>query len=242
MEQHNQRISQRNRLNPLICDSCVYVKYSKCDRLMLLCLYVDDTVVCFHVDDKQEWFTDKNKIIDKFAIKDLGECNWILNMKVIRNRDKKTISLSQQAYVEKMVKAFGFGPIRNNPPVPTTDDLSCPGVGEDDSKPNKPDVELYQSLVGSLLYAANITRVDVCYAVAQLCRFVADPRVYHSKAAYRVLKYLSWKSNYCLVFGRKRVDSELDIAAFTDADYAGDKSDRKSTSGTVVQFNGDTIK
>ena len=97
-------------------------------------------------------------------------------------------------------------------------------------------------MVLSLLYAANITRVDVCYAVAQLCRFTANPSKYHLHAAYRVLKYLSDTSNYCLVFGRKSKDLELDIAAFTDADFAGDKTDRKSTSGTIVQFNGDTIK
>ena len=136
--------------NPLTCDSCVYVKYSKSGRLMLICLYVDDTVVCFHVEDKQEWFDDKKRISDKFAIKDLGECNWILNMKVVRNREKKTICLTQQAYVEKMVKSFGFGTVRNNPSVPVTDDLTFPPLGQEDVKLGSNDQSLYQSLVGSL--------------------------------------------------------------------------------------------
>ncbi len=226
---------------PLISDSCVYVKYSRNGRLMLLCLYVDDTVVCFHLSDQQEWFSDKQKISDKFAIKDLGECNWILNMKVIRDRSNYTLQLSQQAYVEKMVKTYGTNGIRNAV-NPGSESLIDPPRGDKDIKLNSEGHELYRAIVGSLLYAANITRIDVCWTVAQLCRFTSNPSQHHLRAAYKVLKYLSDTSKLCLEFGKDKEGDNNEVVVFTDSDHAGDKHDRKSTSGAIVKFNGDIIK
>src|SRR6185369_17681240 len=83
-------------------DPCVYRKISQTGKLMLICLYVDDTVIAVHPDDVQEWERDKRKIGEAYPIKDLGECQWILNMKVTRDRIKRTINLSQQAYIERI--------------------------------------------------------------------------------------------------------------------------------------------
>jgi hypothetical protein len=198
--------------------------------------------VCFNNCDEQEWYNDKKKIGDQFAIKDLGECNWILNMKLIRDRPARLIQLSQQAYVEKMVKTFGTNGL-DQVKVPGTDDLTIPPIGQGDIILDTTQHNLYQALVGSLLYAANITRIDVCYAVSQLCRFTSKPSLHHLQAAYRVLKYLNDTSNLCLEFGSApNTGEELNITAYSDADFAGDKIERKSTSGSVIKFNGDIIK
>jgi len=49
---------------------------------------------------------------------------------------------------------------------------------------------IYQSLVGALLYLANNTRIDITYAVGQLCRYTSKACINHQEAAHRVVKYL----------------------------------------------------
>jgi hypothetical protein len=47
----------------------------------------------------------------------------------------------------------------------------------------------YQSIVGSLMYAALGTRPDIAYAVAALSRYNSRPLTVHLTAAKRVLCY-----------------------------------------------------
>ncbi|CAM8911618.1 unnamed protein product [Rhodiola kirilowii] len=65
-------------------------------------------------------------------------------------------------------------------------------------------------------------------------RFQADPRETHVKAVKRILRYLKGTDDLCLFYPK---GGDLRLTAYTDADYAGCKTDRKSTSG-MAQFFG----
>ena len=69
----------------------------------------------------------RNVLETQYPIKDLGECNWILNMKVTRNRTERTITLSQEAYVKRTIKLYGMDASRivSTPAVPGHDVSSC---------------------------------------------------------------------------------------------------------------------
>jgi len=60
--------------------------------------------------------------------------------------------------------------------------------------------ELYQSLVGSLLYIARCTRADIQFAVTTLCRFTSAPSEGCWIAAKRVLRYLRGTMQLVLEF------------------------------------------
>ncbi|HVX00438.1 MAG TPA: reverse transcriptase domain-containing protein, partial [Candidatus Babeliaceae bacterium] len=243
--QWNKTIDQFMRklgYRPLRSDPCVYTKLTRTNKLMMLSLYVDDTVIVFHRDDTDEWNQDKVAIAHAYAIKDLGECNWILNMKVTRNRQDRTITLSQQAYVERICKEFNVenGRVINTPV--DTNNLYSPSDGSPPVPLDRNKSEMYRSIVGALLYAANITRIDIAYAVGQLCRHTATPCVHHLESARRVLRYVSNTSHLGLVFGRTKLDlSECRLDVYCDADWGGDRYDGKSNTGCVVRFNGDVM-
>jgi hypothetical protein len=74
------------------------------------------------------------------------------------------------------------------------------------------------------------TRPDLMYVVSLISRFMASPTELHLQAAKRVLRYLKGTMDL-RVFYRKESNGEL--MAYTDSDYAGDVDDRKSTSGYV---------
>ena len=64
----------------------------------------------------------------------------------------------------------------------------------------------YRSLVGSLLYAATITRPDIAFTVGRLCQHVSEPCKHHMNSAKRVLRYLHGTSDLCMVFGQTPIE------------------------------------
>ncbi|WVZ58553.1 hypothetical protein U9M48_008818, partial [Paspalum notatum var. saurae] len=117
-------------------DSCVYYRYGG-GKGVILCLYVDDILI---------FGTDINVINEvksflstKFDMKDLGEADVILNIKLIK--DESGITLSQTHYVEKVLSRFGY---IDSKPSPTPYDSRHPAVLEGYSDANWiSDDELY---------------------------------------------------------------------------------------------------
>jgi hypothetical protein len=89
------------------------------------------------------------------------------------------------------------------------------------------DVTLYQHLVGSLVYLT-ITRPNISYVVHQVSQFMAAPRSTHFSAILHILRYLKGTLFHGLCFSSQ---SSLQLHAYTDADWAGDPTDHRSTTG-----------
>ncbi|XP_070031499.1 secreted RxLR effector protein 161-like [Nicotiana tomentosiformis] len=95
----------------------------------------------------------------------------------------------------------------------------------------------YSSDVGSLMYAMMCTRPDICYAVALVSRYQSNPERDHWKAVKRIFIYLKGTTDYSLYYSR----NNLHLRGYTNADWAGDWNDRKSTSGYAFLLNGGSI-
>jgi hypothetical protein len=81
--------------------------------------------------------------------------------------------------------------------------------------------------VGILLYLTHF-RPDLSYAVGIVSRFMQEPHDLHWKATKCILLYVHDTINFGIHYA---IDSTLDLIEFTDFDYAGNKTDRKYTSG-----------
>ncbi|CAL2258747.1 unnamed protein product [Prunus armeniaca] len=88
---------------------------------------------------------------------------------------------------------------------------------------------LYRSIVGALQYLT-FTRPDIAFSVHQVCQFMQNPMVSHFTAVKRILRYLKGTMHFGLSYTR----GNLNLTAFSDADWAGDPNDRRSTTGLVV--------
>jgi len=97
--------------NMLICDGfspndadkCVYSKYEN-GECVIICLYVDDMLIfgtCIDIVSRTKLF-----LGSKFEMKDMDEANVILGVRIIRKGD--SISLSQEQYIEKLLRKFGY--------------------------------------------------------------------------------------------------------------------------------------
>jgi hypothetical protein len=222
-----------------IADTCLYNKKTKSGRLMIIAIFVDDILSAYDQSDEAEWNHYKSTIMQKYKVRDLGEADWILQMKVTRDRKNQTLMLDQERYVEKVLEQFKMNQCKsaatpaNQEKLLSTDDEQNGAITEMKELP-------YLSLVGSLLYAAITTRLDISYAVNVLSRFMKNPNQTHWQAGKRVLRYLHGTRNTGLIF-RGSVSKELEIAAYSDADWGGDHNDRRSTTGYIVTINGNVV-
>jgi hypothetical protein len=99
------------------------------------------------------------------------------------------------------------------------------------------DASCYRSIVGSLQYLAH-TRPDISFSVNRVCQFLSSPTSEHWSAVKRILRYLHETIDMGICI--KKSGSFL-LSAFSDADWAGDSDDRRSTGGFAVFFGGNLI-
>jgi hypothetical protein len=220
-------------------DECLYMKVVG-DHRIYLTLYVDDTLAIYPKNLESTWLEDKAKIAAKFQIKDLGDCEWILHMELKRDRLNRIITLTQKAYIEKVLQEHGMDKYTTHCIDPfLTQDITVPPDKVQAKPLTREEHETYRSIVGSLLYAANITRVDIAYIVGVLARYCSNPMNYHLMAARKVLRYLRGTTDYQLIFkGSSQSTSRYNLVIYTDSSWGDNKDDRKGTGGHLSTING----
>ena len=95
----------------------------------------------------------------------------------------------------------------------------------------------YASAVGSLMYAMVWTRPDIAHAVGVVSRFMENPGNEHWQAVKWILRYLRGTSTHALCFG----GTDICLQGYADADMAGDKDTRRSTTGYVFTIGGTAV-
>jgi hypothetical protein len=97
--------------------------------------------------------------------------------------------------------------------------------------------ERYQRMVGKLIYLSH-TRPDIAYAVGVVSQFIHQPQVSHMKAVWRIVRYLKGTAGHGILF---KTYKHLEIQGYTDADWAGSKDNRRSTSGYFTMVGGNLV-
>ena len=170
-------------------------------RIIISC-YVDDLLIGVSKNALEQWKIDKSKLASIYKIKDIGLCQWILNMAVEQNQDVDgTISVSQEKYINEIVEKYEM----TNANVCATPSVVNPltKLQIDSAVPlSKKDHETYRSIVGACSYAAITTRIDIAYAVNKCAQALASPTTNDMIAIKRVVRYLKGTSKYKLVFGK----------------------------------------
>ncbi|KAK6149616.1 hypothetical protein DH2020_017141 [Rehmannia glutinosa] len=82
-------------------------------------------------------------------------------------------------------------------------------------------------MIGSLLYLT-ASRLDISYSVCVCDRYQSCPKESHLKAVKRISRYINGTVDLGILYS---FDTNTNLAGFSDADWAGDVDDRKSTTG-----------
>jgi hypothetical protein len=200
----------------------------KVDGELFICqLYVDDII--FGSTNKA--FNDQfSKLMtDRFQMSMMGEMRFFLGFEIKQLREGTFIN--QAKYTQDMLKRFKMKDVKG---VATPMQTKC----HLELNPNGKDVDqkVYRSMIGSLLYLC-ASRPDIVLSVGVCARYQAAPKESHLVAVKRIFRYLVHTPNYGLWYPK---GSNFSLCGYTDSDWAGDKDDRKSTSG-ACQFLGRSL-
>nr|GEV78532.1 hypothetical protein [Tanacetum cinerariifolium] len=182
-----------NRFRKRTIDKTLFIKKIK-DDILLIQVYVDDII--------------------------FGSTKRSLRLQV--EQRKEAIFLSQDKYVNDILKKFGFSSVKSaSTPMETHKPLLK------DANGTYVDVHLYRSMIDSLMYLTS-SRPDIMFAVCACLRFQVQPKLSHMHAMKRIFRYLKGQPILGLWYPK---DSPLELIAYFDSDYAGANLNRKSTTG-----------
>jgi hypothetical protein len=99
------------------------------------------------------------------------------------------------------------------------------------------DTTMYKCIVGSLIYMT-IIRPNLSYVVGVVSQFMQTPRKPHLDAMRRILRYIK-HTLQCGIFYEAK--SQLQVHGYTNVDWAGNVSNRRSTSGFMFSFGSGDI-
>src|SRR5258708_23907463 len=161
-------------------------------------------------------------------MRDLGEAHWFLAMEITRDRVARTISIDQCQYIRKILRCFGLDkvqpvstPMAANLKLPKMESLSI-------------NQRLYQSMLGSLMYAVIGTRPNIMFTIHYLSQHSIAPGEQHLNAMKCVYHYLNGTPDLGLLFYRNQLNCNL--VSFSDSDWAGDPNTQRLVSGYAFLF------
>jgi hypothetical protein len=150
-------------------EACVYKKESG-SSVTFLILYVDDMLLIG--TDIPMLESVKTSLKNSFSMKDLGEAAYILGIRIYRDRSRRLIGLSQDTYIDKVLKCFsmeqsnrGFLPMSHAIHLSKT---QCPSMTDELDPMSKVP---YASAIGSIMCAMISTRLDVSYALSATSKY-----------------------------------------------------------------------
>nr|GEY56297.1 ribonuclease H-like domain-containing protein [Tanacetum cinerariifolium] len=158
----------------------------------------------------------------EFFMTNLGPLNYFLGVSL--TRDTSRMFLSQQKYATEVLERAGMltcNPCRTH--VDTDSKLSADGDLVSDPT-------LYHNLARALQYLT-FTWPDISYAVQQVCLFMHDHQEPYFSAIKRILHYVRGTLSYGLQLYLSMTST---LVAYSDADWAGCLTTRRSTSGYCV--------
>jgi hypothetical protein len=219
-------------------DPCIYSRGND-SNILYVAVYVDDLIIAGA--DIAEIETFKIEISRRFNMKDLGELEYFLGIRVTRSEGG--ITLSQDKYASDILKRFGMSECRpkHSPLDPGTylhlNDNIVSKV-EYDTISTKAKSDLYREIVGSLMYLMIGTRPDLAYAVGYLSRYLSNHNRSHMNAALHVLRYLKYTSTIGISYSNT---ATLELTGYSDSDWASDLDTRRSTPGYLFKLAGGPI-
>ena len=150
-------------------------------NIAILACHVDDCTIVGSTQDLVQSYKDKLK--KKYLLTDLGAANWLLGVKITRDLEARTLSLSQFSYIDLILTRFNFTDLKSlatpmDPSIHFSKD-QCPKTPEEVAEMAKIP---YREAIGSLIYCAVATRPDIAFPTSLLAQYMENPGKVHWEA------------------------------------------------------------
>lgn len=205
---------------------------------LFLCVHVDDMLI-IHTD-KQAVMHVVDELKKVFTITDVGEVSDYLGMSIKKLTPYKyflsqpdyTLAFLQKYFDKTQLKPkeyFGSTPL---PYDYVFRKLNSP-YSDDPANCIPCNTEIYQQIVGKLMWLANVSRPDIIWAVNQCARYNDKPSVAHYKATQYICRYLNATPDYGILF--EKCDA-FTMVGYCDASHQSCCDTARSCSGMAFMI------
>ncbi len=201
-------------------------KIEKDGKVGYILVYVDDLLIAGVDDDIIDDVVQNIK--SEFEVKDLGDVRRYLGIEVSKDSNGDYY-VSQGSYISKIVEEAGLVDAKTSkiPLDPGYEKLRCDDQISDHE---------YRKLIGMLLYVSVNSRPNMSASVSILSQKMSCPTKLDLNEVNRIIRYL--KETAELKLKVSNVQNDLVLEAYSDANWAEDRNDRKSNSGYMCLLGG----
>lgn len=180
-------------------DACLYYNNMKSGGEIYFLLYIDDMLLAS--PDKSQIYRLKNLLKSEFDMKDLGYAKKILGMVIKRIRSENKLTITQEAYLNKVVTKFGMKDSKTvNVPLTAHMNLSKTNSPKSEEEMKEMENIPYANAISSVMFSMITTRPDLAYAISFLSRFMSNPGKPHWAGMKWLLRYIVGTLNLGLVY------------------------------------------
>lgn len=204
------------------------------NQLVLLSIYVDD-LLCL---SRSKTAVDKvmDYLMTEFEVT-IGSTEYFIGLEIKRDRIARTIKISQRNYLLRVAEKIGLADAKGIS-TPAESRVYLSTTLEDNNDKRDMEKVPFREAVGSLMFAACVSRSDIMFAVSVVSRYLENPRLEHWQAVKRIIRYAKETAAYGIVYDGHNTDG---LIIYSDSDYATDPDTRRSTSGYVTVLTGGAV-
>lgn len=195
---------------------CLFV-----NKNLIVFFYVDDICILCHPENYAKYLELRTKLFQKYELRELPDMAWFLGIRIVRNKTQRTMWLCQDSYIEKITNKF-HQTTEVTPKTPMPLEELVPYEGQ----ATKQEIYAYGQRVGSIDYAAVMTRPDVSCAVQKLADFLVNPSPKH-RAPDRTISYLYGTRKRAIQYSYTLHNQYFQCSS--DTSYGDDVSTRRNT-------------
>ena len=229
---------------PSAVDPCLYIHHRMIDGVehtIMILVYVDDLLLISTSVELREEHRKKLKQRFQMSQKVDNKPTELLGMR-LKIEDER-IEIDQSRYALEVYNSYRDQSITvRSATVPMRDGTK---LNKLDADPKYMEGRDYRGLVGSLLYLTMVTRPDICFAVKELSRMLDSPGEEAWKAGQHLLEYVYNTNHYAIRYTKPENVKDILVTGvlkgYSDADWAGQVDDRRSTSGYVFFVAGGPV-
>ncbi|KFM72654.1 Retrovirus-related Pol polyprotein from transposon TNT 1-94, partial [Stegodyphus mimosarum] len=212
-------------------EPCIYFCHEK---NIIIGVYVDNLLIVGNMPEINEF---KGSIKKRFSVKDLGPASQILSMQICKE-ENGSYTLDQIVYVLEILETFKMTEAKcaSTPLDPSIKYKKVHEQQWEEIKENSKEIP-YRQAIGSLLYLTCGTRPDMAYSSTYMSQFNEKHTEEHWRGVKHILRYLKGTQHRKLRF--QKTGEPLQV--YSDADWGGDRTDRKSYSGYIMLLAGALI-
>ena len=219
--------------------NCVYQ-----NEWLVVFFFVDDIICIYRAENQMRFNNFQESISSKYKLSVIGEPQWFLGIRITRNRKTRSLTICQDSYIDKICKRFEESLFQKDIYTP----LPAAMLLRNEGQASEGQILEMQQKVGSINFAAVISRPDIALAASMLAEHLKNPSAYHLEAANHCLSYLNSTRSFSITYqGNNNAYHQFAFAnqgyahISSDASFADDKTTRRSRQGYLFSLFGGPI-